>query len=150
MVDLATGPCSDVCVLSYDGDAAEFYETTLPKARKTHQCIECGNAIQPGENYERTSAKWEDEVKTYKTCLLCVEIRNKFSCDGSWIFGTIWDELPAVAFNREVLPGDTIDLTITLPIPSQVGGYGGWYRLQNNKGFNFGDVFAVFIKVVAP
>ena len=101
MSDLAAGPCSDVCVLNrYDDDEAEFYKTTIPKARKTHQCTECGNAIQPGENYERTSAKWEETLTTYKTCLMCVEIRAKFSCDGSWIFGTIWDELKEHLFDR--------------------------------------------------
>ena len=100
MSDLAAGPCSDTCVLyRYDDNEAEFYETTLPKARKTHQCTECGNAIQPGENYERTSAKWDGDLSTFNTCLLCVEIRNKFSC-GGWSFGSVWEDLTEGLFDR--------------------------------------------------
>lgn len=94
MSDLAAGPCSDTFVLTNDGGCeAEFYDVTTPKARKTHQCTECGNAIQPGENYERTTAKWVGDLSTFKTCLLCVEIRNKFSCAGGWSFGCVWEDL---------------------------------------------------------
>ena len=100
MSDLAAGPCSDTCVLSSDGDCeAEFYETTLPKARKTHQCGECKNAIQPGETYERTAAKWDGDLTTCKTCLLCVEIRTKFSC-GTWSFGDVWEDLTSGLFYK--------------------------------------------------
>jgi hypothetical protein len=100
MPDLAAGPCSDVCVLGYDGDPAEFYEVTTPKARKTHGCDECGNAIQPGENYERTAANWDGVMTTYKTCLLCVEIRNKFSCSGGWMFSQVWEDLEEGLFEH--------------------------------------------------
>jgi hypothetical protein len=64
--------------------------------------------------------------------------------------GTDWDLVPPVAFDKVVLPGETIDLTIRLEVPTKVGDYGAWYRLQNNKGYNFGEVFAVYIKVVKP
>jgi hypothetical protein len=101
MSDLAAGPCSDVCVLNRNDDnEAEFYDVTLPKARKTHQCTECGNAIQPGENYERTSAKWDGDLSTFKTCLLCVEIRNKFACGRGWSFGCVWEDLREYLFDH--------------------------------------------------
>lgn len=49
--------------------------TTEPVARKTHTCWVCGpGAIQPGDQYRRTSNVYDGRVYTLKTCLLCADL----------------------------------------------------------------------------
>jgi hypothetical protein len=64
--------------------------------------------------------------------------------------GAGWENTQPVPFNKIVHPGETLDISVKLKVPAAEGGYGAWFRLQNDKGFNFGDVFAVYIKVVKP
>ena len=61
--------------------------------------------------------------------------------------GTNWSTLDAVSFSVKVLPGETLDITINLPTPNVAGNYAGVFRLQNNKGFNFGPTLTVVIEV---
>lgn len=88
----------NLCVLNYEGDEADMYVTKMPTARRGHICCECGQKIQRGEQYENVTMALDGDVSRYKTCLICVEIRTKFSCDGSWMFGTIWEELREYGF----------------------------------------------------
>ncbi len=78
-----------------DYDAPVFYSRTMPKARKVHQCFECGGAILPGETYESVSGKW-DYVETFKTCARCVDLRtwvkNNLPCV-CWGHGNLHDDL---------------------------------------------------------
>ena len=100
MSDLATGPCSDVCVLENNyGDPPEFYQTKIRCARKPHKCCECGETIQPGSRYEHTVGRWDGNISCFNTCLLCVEIRTKFSCEG-WIYKAVWKQLQEGLFDR--------------------------------------------------
>jgi hypothetical protein len=92
MPELAEGPCSEVCVLSFDGEPADFYRSKTRTARKRHACCECHEPILRGQPYEHVSGKWEDHVGSYKTCVLCIEIRGKFSC-GGWVFTVMWETL---------------------------------------------------------
>ena len=93
------GDC-DVCVLGYDGDSPEFCHTKIRSARRTHICCECGDSINVGDQYECVSGRWDGGISRYKTCSPCVEIRMKFSCDGSWIFGSTWETLREELFDR--------------------------------------------------
>jgi len=92
----------NVCAIRADGDglASEFCHLKIVRARKPHACTECGTEIAPGEEYERATGKWDGEVSRYRTCLVCVEIRTKFSCDGSWLFDGIWGDLEEFLFPR--------------------------------------------------
>jgi hypothetical protein len=87
-----------VCLGGWDGDRADFFHSTKPKARKVHQCYECEREIKLGEHYERVSAKLEGELSTYTFCLLCSEIHLKFSCGEGRTFGTLWDEMTEYVF----------------------------------------------------
>ena len=82
-----------VCLIDGNdwGDPAEFYHEEHRKARKEHVCCECDETIKPGEMYEHVTGKWEDEIMTYKTCDLCVRIRNEYCC--SWVFGQLREEI---------------------------------------------------------
>ncbi len=67
------------------------------KARKVTKCYECHEAIQVGQEHEYIFGKFEGEDCTYRTCLPCVEIRGHFS-DGSWVFGSVWEDLQECFF----------------------------------------------------
>jgi len=72
-----------------------FYSIKKPKARKEHTCNECGQTIKVGDHYEKVTAKWPEDsgrIRTYKTCLNCLTIRDSFFCE-HFYFGNIWDEM---------------------------------------------------------
>ena len=73
--------CSCVYV-DMDYFAPEFFVSKDRKARKAHTCCECGATINTGDNYRVESGKWEGVFNYYKTCSACIEIRDKFFCEG--------------------------------------------------------------------
>lgn len=75
-----------------DGDMMQCQTDVIRKARKQHECYECGDAIPIGAKYEYSSGVWDGRPRSFKTCLSCVEIRNHFSCEG-WIYGQLWSDL---------------------------------------------------------
>jgi hypothetical protein len=86
-------------------DSGESYaessqcRTTLDAAAS---CCECCASIPAhvehevylGRNGYNDSQDVDDESTwdEWRTCLLCVEIRDHFACDG-WIFGRLWEDL---------------------------------------------------------
>lgn len=62
-----------------DLEGPEFYLEELVKARKAHTCCECGKAINPGQMYQRITGKWDGNVRTYKTCEPCADLRDSLS-----------------------------------------------------------------------
>jgi hypothetical protein len=72
----------------------KFFNTKKVRAIKTHKCCECGEAIKPGEKYERAKGKWDNEICTFKTCETCARIREDYCPDGSEFGGlreTLWE-----------------------------------------------------------
>ncbi len=84
------------CACSCDYDIAEQYWTKMVKARKQHICCECGEEIEPGEQYEKISMVHEGEFSSHKTCLLCHRIAQDLCC-GCYaveqLRDTIWEAL---------------------------------------------------------
>ena len=81
----------DVCLCLDTDNPAEWAVETSPIARTTHKCCECGDTINPGERYQRVSGVWEGEFDTFKTCFVCVKIREDFFPCG-WYYGCIRTE----------------------------------------------------------
>lgn len=82
------------CVCSIDGESADVSNVHWPKARKEHTCCECGAAIIPGQRYERASGLWDGSWDTYKTCKVCVSIRDDLCPRGfeyTFLRETIWE-----------------------------------------------------------
>ena len=75
-----------------DGDGPSCSSRDLRKARKPHVCCECRKPIARGERYEYASGVWDGRPDSFKTCLLCAEIRDHFACNG-WIYGELWSDL---------------------------------------------------------
>lgn len=59
-----------------DFEYPEFYEAKIHKARKQHKCMECFRLIEVGEQYEHVAGKWGGEFETFKTCRVCLSLRN--------------------------------------------------------------------------
>jgi hypothetical protein len=77
-------------------DYSQINRTTMRKARKQHCCVECGDPVLPGEQYEENTQIVDEQWQVYRTCLLCCRIRNDLSC-GCFVFGdlreAIWDQM---------------------------------------------------------
>ena len=85
---------SVACCPLYGGEDGPSCSTTKVRtARKDHRCAECRAAITPGSKYEYASGIWDGFADSYKTCLLCVEIRNHFACGSGWEYGSVWAQL---------------------------------------------------------
>lgn len=59
-----------------DFDPPSVYSVTKPAARKAHKCGECGGPINPGQRYERVWGIWDGRQDTFRTCALCVDLRE--------------------------------------------------------------------------
>lgn len=88
-----------------DCEAPQVCSTMERKARTSHQCCECGEAISSGERYEYTSGVWDNRGASFKTCRRCAGVRNWFvgeclpSYDCAPCFGALWDD--ATDFGNE-------------------------------------------------
>lgn len=88
----------DVCIGISDYDTADVYHSGLVRARKQHKCCECRRAIAPGEQYERVAAIWDGSWSHYRTCAICREIRDVFTCGEGFTFTNLWDDMREYAF----------------------------------------------------
>ena len=52
--------------------------------------------------------------------------------------GTNWNTTPPSHMTANVLPGDTVDVSVSLKAPTKPGTYGAHFRMQNSSGYNFG------------
>ena len=81
----------DCCCSTIEGDPPEFLVDKIVEARKDHVCCECGSEIKKGERYEKVVGKWDGEIDTIKTCLVCKTIREDLLC--SWTYGMLKEDL---------------------------------------------------------
>jgi len=77
---------------SSDGGGPSCSSTAIRAARKEHVCGECRCVIPKGTRYEYATGVWDGRPDSFKTCLLCVEIRDHFACEG-WIYEQLWGDL---------------------------------------------------------
>jgi hypothetical protein len=84
----------ECCIALYDSDYEHpfLYKVKTVIARKTHRCVECRGDIVKGESYESVSAVYDGEWYHFKTCRICVRIRDDIYCDG-YIHGDLRDDV---------------------------------------------------------
>lgn len=77
----------------------------MRRARKAHQCYECGAAIPAGVSYQFVSTLYDGHWDSYRTCLACVEIHRAMSaCDrdggaaGFRCLGILWEDIREYVF----------------------------------------------------
>jgi len=80
------------CCCSADVDnVSDLVITTVQRARKPHACCECGGEIVVGQPYEIAKSLFDGHWSTYKTCTVCVAIRDDLCPCGYY-----WGELREV------------------------------------------------------
>lgn len=89
------GVCLD---MECDNDVSVLHTARVVKARKLHQCCECGSAISIGESYERATALYDRIWTKETTCLCCTEIRDLLTCGNGYIYGLLWGEIREQVF----------------------------------------------------
>lgn len=85
-----------------DGDGFVVSSSATRRARRRHECGECGRLIEPtlGERYEHATGLYEGHWQTFKTCGHCVAARSwlMVTCNGFLYNGVLedleehWDE----------------------------------------------------------
>ena len=104
---LATCDCS-----CDDFDPCKCAVETIRKARKPHVCIECGDTIPVGKQYEEaTGIDAEGEPYRYHTCIGCMNLRKHY-CRGGWIWGGLREalmECESVGFDYTLPPSELED-----------------------------------------
>lgn len=82
----------DSCVCLDIDEEATIHRSSIRKAHKQHKCCECGERIQPNQKYEYVTGLWDGQWSTFKTCSVCLAIRNDFMSCG-WEYGNLWQHL---------------------------------------------------------
>ena len=68
---------AEYCDCDYsDAEPPEFCNVDRVKARKQFKCDECSGPILAGESYQRIVGKWEGDLRTFRECSPCLEIRR--------------------------------------------------------------------------
>ena len=98
-----------------------------------------GYAAAPGEVMGKT---WK--VKNLGPCTWNQDYVLAFGYGGE---GTGWDTTRPVHLDNLVLPGETVEITVTLKTPTASGEYGAYFRLRNDNDFFFGPYLSILIKV---
>jgi Ig-like domain from next to BRCA1 gene len=124
---------------------------TLPTPAGT-QSAPCDNAIGvadvtfpdgaevfPGAPFVKT---WR--VQNEGPCTWNQDYRLIFGWGGG---GTDWNTTPPSYFTATVLPGETLEISVTLTAPTAAGEYVAAFRLQNDNGFNFGPAQTIDVIV---
>jgi len=89
---MTEGSVFESCIYDDDGERPEFAHTTRPRARKEYHCCECSRNIKPGEVYERVAGKWDGEVSTVRTCIVCTNVRVSLF-KGAFTYGNMWEAI---------------------------------------------------------
>jgi hypothetical protein len=84
------------------------------------------------------------KVKNTGPCTWDQDYRLVFGWGG---VGTNWNTTPPSQFTAIVLPGETLEISVTLKASTTAGNYAAFFRLQNDKGFNFGPSLTVVVTV---
>lgn len=103
---------SDCNVCFFAGEADGFCEVwnrhIVKKSRKEFRCGECRRVIPIGSQYEQTFTVFEGDAVTYRTCMVCVEIRDTFHCGedrNQPLIGELWDNIGESGFYESLSEG---------------------------------------------
>lgn len=78
------------CDCSYsDAGNWELFDRNLFTARKEYKCCECGENIRIGKKYEHIRGKEEGVWYSFKTCMRCVKVAEKYCPNGRLIEGLV-------------------------------------------------------------
>ena len=101
-----------VCLL-FDGETAEVFTQVDRKARRNYKCCECERPIAQGTVHQVCNVLCDGEWSTYRTCLVCAEIRKAFCCEGEVVGGVFWAEMADYGFPEITKSGDCLSRLTT-------------------------------------
>ena len=82
------------CPLQECDESATIFDREQRRARKDYECCECGaDGIKRGELHEYISMLFDGAWSSWRSCLLCSEIGDHFSCGSGRVACTLWDDL---------------------------------------------------------
>lgn len=73
-------------------EAPEFFREKTVTARAEHTCCECRHKIQPGEQYQYVTGKWDGMFDTFHTCERCADLRDSLREIGCPAIGGLFEE----------------------------------------------------------
>ena len=83
-----------MCNIDYCESHPSVYRQSYVKARKLHKCSECKGIINPGETYQYTFGKWDDDVSIFKTCIDCCVPQKWLDKEcGGYLHGDLYSEI---------------------------------------------------------
>jgi hypothetical protein len=91
--------------------SSDFASTKPVKARKHHNCDECGRVIEPGETYRRTAGSWEGDFFTNVACGHCDVFRRQVNRADSYYNESYYGGLGEWVANGYYSAGDLPGLT---------------------------------------
>jgi hypothetical protein len=88
-----------------EGESVRCHSDVIRKARKEHECCECGESIRPGQKYEdATGIDGEGESYQFRTCLTCKAIREHY-CPHGWMWTCLAETIQeCLGFDYRTLP----------------------------------------------
>ncbi len=96
------------------------------------------------------------EVSAGSTIIKTWQIKNLGPCDWNQDYmltfgwggeGTDWKTATPTNFSKIVKPGETLDVSIELQVPSEAGSYGAVFRIRNDDDIYFGPTLTIYIVV---
>jgi len=100
------------------------------------------STVQPGKTFKMT---WR--FKNLGPCTWTEDYRIIFSYVSDTGKNGIFDPPSPTHFPDTTLPGELADISIMITAPTEEDGYQVVFRLQNDKGYNFGPEFWVIFSV---
>jgi len=81
------------CLIDVDPDYCyEQLFCKILKAKRQWRCGECSTPIFKGSDHEVFVGRIDDDrIETHRTCMMCVQIRNKFCCN--WHYEGLYDDI---------------------------------------------------------
>lgn len=96
-----------------------------------------GTSINAGAEFLKT---WR--IKNTGSCTWKADYRLVYGYPAKGPFATA-----GATLGKEVAPGATVDISVTLKAPAEKGSYTGAWRMANSAGFAFGEFVTVAITV---
>ena len=85
-----------VCIGLNPDEMMEEIDHDTAATDAAFHCCECSREFPIGTPYDKFTGEYEGEETTCRTCLVCLEIRDAFRCEGGFYYEALWESLEEV------------------------------------------------------
>lgn len=89
-----------ICIDADNGPASGTFRSKVVKGRKDYRCCECSRPLPKGTIHHADTGLWDGGWDTYRTCMLCAQVRKDFMECG-YTYGELWMELREALMDGE-------------------------------------------------